>query len=65
MGSKISKVTESHGHGKLQPSQSRIDKEEMKEPPNYYAHRSKSLRRKAGKATDGQVAAQGSGGGLA
>jgi hypothetical protein len=63
MGSKISKVKETHGqgHGKLQPPQSKADKEEMKEPSNYYSHRSKSLRRKAG---SGQVSGQGSGGGL-
>lgn len=61
MGSKISKVAESHSHGKLQPSQSKQDKEEMKEPKNYYTHRSKSMRRKAG--AEG-VSGQGSGGGL-
>ncbi|KAF2002031.1 hypothetical protein P154DRAFT_574347 [Amniculicola lignicola CBS 123094] len=49
MGSKLSKVKDSvHvSHGKLQPSVNRSDKEEMKEPPNYYSHRSKSMRRKA------------------
>ncbi|KAL1798451.1 hypothetical protein ACET3X_002488 [Alternaria dauci] len=61
MGSKVSKVKEHASNGKLQPSQERIDKEEMKEPSNYYTHRSKSMRRKAGKtgATSGAGGAQG------
>ncbi|KAI4639578.1 hypothetical protein J4E93_008929, partial [Alternaria ventricosa] len=49
MGSKVSKVKERATDGKLQPSQERLDKEQMKEPSNYYSHRSKSMRRKAGK----------------
>lgn len=62
MGSKISKLKEATGeHGKLQPSQARADKEQMKEPKNYYTHRSKSQRRKAG---GNEVSATGSGGGL-
>ncbi|KAF2010646.1 hypothetical protein BU24DRAFT_496592 [Aaosphaeria arxii CBS 175.79] len=59
MGSKVSKLPK-QGHGKLQPSQNKSDKAEMKEPSNYYTHRSKSMRRKAGVAPG----AQGSGGGL-
>ncbi|KAJ4401781.1 hypothetical protein N0V91_007680 [Didymella pomorum] len=47
MGSKASKL--SPKNGKLQSSQEKKDKEEMKEPTNYYTHRSKSMRRKAGK----------------
>ncbi|CAO2649798.1 Nn.00g010900.m01.CDS01 [Neocucurbitaria sp. VM-36] len=62
MGSRASKLAPSHG--KLQPSQERQDKEEMKEPSNYYSHRSKSMRRKAGKA-EGGVDAGGAVGGTA
>lgn len=62
MGSRASKLAPSHG--KLQPSQERQDKEEMKEPSNYYTHRSKSMRRKAGKA-EGGVDAGGAVGGTA
>ncbi|KAF3003172.1 hypothetical protein E8E13_009216 [Curvularia kusanoi] len=47
MGSKTSKLAPKNG--KLQSSQEKKDKEEMKEPTNYYTHRSKSMRRKAGK----------------
>lgn len=47
MGSKASKLAPRNG--KLQSSQEKKDKEEMKEPANYYTHRSKSMRRKAGK----------------
>jgi len=63
MGSKTSKVS----HGKLQPSTAKSDKAEMKEPPNYYNHRSKSMRRKAGRTPGGTStgAGGGSGGGLA
>jgi hypothetical protein len=61
MGSKASKLAPSHG--KLQPSQNRSDKEEMKEPSNYYTHRSKSMRRKAGK-TGATSATGGAGGGV-
>jgi hypothetical protein len=60
MGSKLTKVREEVIDGKLH-SQSKADKDEMKEPPNYYNRRSKSMRRKAG---SGQVSGQGSGGGL-
>jgi len=70
MGSKSSKPSAA-AHNKLQPSTARSDKEEMKEPSNYYTHRSKSMRKKAGKtpgaaaATGGAgAAAGGSGGGL-
>ncbi|CAN9158076.1 unnamed protein product [Alternaria alternata] len=61
MGSKVSKVKEQASNGKLQPSQERLDKEQMKEPDNYYTHRSKSMRRKAGKtgASSGAGGAQG------
>lgn len=48
MGSKASKISRG---GKLQPSLAKADKAEMKEPSNYYTHRSKSMRRKAGKGT--------------
>jgi hypothetical protein len=71
MGSKVSKLKEQATDGKLQPSQNRQDKEEMKEPSNYYTHRSKSMRRKAGKtgATSGSGGAvggtAGGGGGIA
>jgi hypothetical protein len=63
MGSKASKLAPSHG--KLQPSQERQDKAEMKEPSNYYTHRSKSMRRKAGKtgATSGVGGSGGAAGG--
>jgi hypothetical protein len=64
MGSKVSKLKEQASDGKLQPSQSRQDKEEMKEPSNYYTHRSKSMRRKAGKSGAG-VDAGGAVGGTA
>ena len=64
MGSKVSKVKEQASNGKLQPSQERLDKEEMKEPNNYYTHRSKSMRRKAGKTGAG-VDAGGAQGGTA
>ncbi|OSS52788.1 hypothetical protein B5807_02462 [Epicoccum nigrum] len=47
MGSKASKLAPKNG--KLQSSQEKKDKEEMKEPSNYYTHRSKSMRKKAGK----------------
>ncbi|KAF2247468.1 hypothetical protein BU26DRAFT_520622 [Trematosphaeria pertusa] len=68
MGSKASKLSPSSSHqaGKLQPSQSKQDKAEMAEPPNYYSHRSKSMRKKAGR-TPGSGAGEpgaGSGGGL-
>lgn len=49
MGSKASKLAPKGG--KLQSSQEKKDKDEMKEPTNYYTHRSKSMRRKAGKET--------------
>ncbi|KAF2124419.1 hypothetical protein P153DRAFT_370854 [Dothidotthia symphoricarpi CBS 119687] len=62
MGSKASKLSSSSGN-KLQPSQAQIDKAEMKEPENYYAHRSKSMRRKAGKGPGSSGAAVGSGSG--
>ncbi|KAF1846189.1 uncharacterized protein K460DRAFT_355901 [Cucurbitaria berberidis CBS 394.84] len=62
MGSRGSKLAPSHG--KLQPSLERQDKAEMKEPSNYYSHRSKSMRRKAGKA-EGGVDAGGAVGGTA
>lgn len=66
MGSKVSKVRERSHDGKLQPSQEQLDKEQMKEPSNYYTHRSKSMRRKAGKNGDaggsGATAGAGSGG---
>ncbi|KAH7120860.1 hypothetical protein B0J11DRAFT_50726 [Dendryphion nanum] len=65
MGSKSSKISENHNRGKLQPSQRKADKEEMKEPSNYYAHRSKSMRRKAGRDTAGAATGQASSGGLA
>ncbi|KAF1954993.1 hypothetical protein CC80DRAFT_110049 [Byssothecium circinans] len=66
MGSKASKVS----HAKLQPSTAKSDKAEMKEPPNYYSHRSKSMRKKAGRAPGGAASGSagggsGSGGGLA
>jgi hypothetical protein len=63
MGSKASKL--SPKNGKLQSSQEKKDKEEMKEPTNYYTHRSKSMRRKAGKEAAGDGAggvSMGSGG---
>jgi hypothetical protein len=66
MGSKVSKLKESATDGKLQPSQNRQDKEEMKEPSNYYSQRSKSMRRKAGKpgaAVGGAGGGAGAGGG--
>jgi len=66
MGSKVSKVKERATDGKLQPSQERLDKEQMKEPSNYYSHRSKSMRRKAGKGgatSDVGGSAGGAGGG--
>lgn len=64
MGSKASKL--SPANGKLQPSQNRSDKEEMKEPSNYYTHRSKSMRRKADKTstTSGVGGAGGGAGGV-
>ncbi|KAG9194393.1 hypothetical protein G6011_04428 [Alternaria panax] len=64
MGSKVSKVKEQASNGKLQPSQERLDKEQMKEPSNYYTHRSKSMRRKAGK-TGASSSAGGAQGGTA
>jgi hypothetical protein len=64
MGSKVSKLKEQASDGKLQPSQERVDKEQMKEPSNYYSHRSKSMRRKAGKTGAG-VDAGGAQGGTA
>lgn len=63
MGSKASKLAPKNG--KLQSSQEKKDKEEMKEPTNYYTHRSKSMRRKAGKEAAGDGAggvSMGSGG---
>ncbi|KAF2621516.1 hypothetical protein BU25DRAFT_416047 [Macroventuria anomochaeta] len=60
MGSKASKLAPKGG--KLQSSQEKKDKEEMKEPTNYYTHRSKSMRRKAGKEANSDGAG-GSGGG--
>ncbi|KAJ4991199.1 hypothetical protein SVAN01_03327 [Stagonosporopsis vannaccii] len=57
MGSKASKL--SPKGGKLQSSQEKKDKEEMKEPTNYYTHRSKSMRRKAGKEASSDGAAGG------
>lgn len=63
MGSKASKLKAQASNGKLQPSQERQDKAEMKEPSNYYTHRSKSMRRKAGK--EGTVDAGGAVGGTA
>jgi hypothetical protein len=59
MGSKASKLAPANG--KLQSSQEKKDKEEMKEPTNYYTHRSKSMRRKAGKvaSSDGAGGAVG------
>jgi hypothetical protein len=59
MGSKASKVT---NNGKLQPSTNKSDKAEMKEPSNYYTHRSKSMRKKAGQTAGGTAAAGGSNG---
>ncbi|KAF9732592.1 hypothetical protein PMIN06_010913 [Paraphaeosphaeria minitans] len=56
MGSKASKLDPRSGFGssnKLQPSVAQQDKEQMKEPDNYYTHRSKSMRRKAGKMPGG------------
>lgn len=47
MGSKASKLAPKNG--KLQSSLEKKDKDEMQEPNNYYTHRSKSMRRKAGK----------------
>ena len=47
MGSKASKLKPS-----VDP-QVKADKEEMKEPENYYSHRSKSMRRKAGRTPGG------------
>ena len=61
MGSKISKVKETASGGKLQPSQAKADKRELEPPKNYYTHRAKSQRRKAG---GNDVSATGSGGGL-
>ncbi len=64
MGSKASKLGKTAPvEGKLQASQERKDKEEMKEPSNYYTHRSKSMRRKAGKGGAASVGAGGSGSG--
>lgn len=69
MGSKASKLKEQASNGKLQPSQERQDKAEMAEPKNYYSHRSKSMRRKAGGAgvggTAGGTAGGAGGGGIA
>lgn len=48
MGSKTSKLKP----GTSDP-QAKADKEEMKEPENYYSHRSKSMRRKAGRTPGG------------
>ncbi|KAF2263014.1 hypothetical protein CC78DRAFT_581895 [Lojkania enalia] len=61
MGSKISKAKEQARGGKLHSSVAKEDKEQMKEPKNYYTHRSKSMRRKVG---GNEVSDQGSGGGL-
>lgn len=60
MGSKATKLAPSGG--KLQPSLEKQDKAEMKEPSNYYSHRSKSMRRKGGK-TGATGDAGGTGGG--
>ena len=60
MGSKASKLAPQNG--KLQSSQERTDKEEMKEPTNYYTHRSKSMRRKAGKEANSDGAGGTAGG---
>ncbi|KAJ6199481.1 hypothetical protein J3E72DRAFT_429595 [Bipolaris maydis] len=62
MGSKVSKVRERAQDGKLQPSQEQLDKEQMKEPSNYYTRRSKSMRRKAGKGGDAGGSAAGASG---
>lgn len=62
MGSKASKLKpDAPPSNKLQPSQERQDKAEMKEPSNYYSTRSKSMRRKADKSGHAAAAA-GSGG---
>jgi hypothetical protein len=63
MGSKSSKLAPSGG--KLQPSLEKQDKAEMKEPSNYYSHRSKSMRRKVDKtgATSGSGGTGGGAGG--
>ncbi|KAF1940127.1 hypothetical protein EJ02DRAFT_239479 [Clathrospora elynae] len=45
MGSKASKLKAQASNGKLQPSVKKQDREQMKEPSNYYSHRSKSMRR--------------------
>ena len=60
MGSKASKLAPRNG--KLQSSQEKKDKEEMKEPTNYYTHRSKSMRRKAGKEASSDGAGGSAGG---
>jgi hypothetical protein len=57
MGSKGSKLAPSNG--KLQPSVEKQDKAEMAEPSNYYTHRSKSMRKKAGKTPGGAAATGG------
>ncbi|KAF2439870.1 hypothetical protein P171DRAFT_435721 [Karstenula rhodostoma CBS 690.94] len=60
MGSKASKLDPRSNSGysnKLQPTVSQQDKAQMKEPDNYYTHRSKSMRRKAGKTPGGSGAA--------
>lgn len=61
MGSKASKLAPKDG--KLQSSQEKKDKDEMKEPSNYYTHRSKSMRRKAGKDPAGAAVSGGAAGG--
>ncbi|KAF9690465.1 hypothetical protein EKO04_011396 [Ascochyta lentis] len=60
MGSKASKLAPQNG--KLQSSQDKKDKDEMKEPTNYYTHRSKSMRRKAGKEANSDGAGGTAGG---
>jgi hypothetical protein len=60
MGSKSSKPS---AHSKLQPSDKRKDQAELADPPNYNTHRSKSMRKKAGKTPGGAAATGGSTGG--
>jgi hypothetical protein len=48
--SKFEKLKKAKSNSKVREiPQAKLDKEEMKEPPNYYSNRSKSMRRKAGK----------------
>lgn len=51
--SKLDRRSGSSSSNKLQPSRAKQDAAEMKEPDNYYTHRSKSMRRKAGKTPGG------------